>query len=152
MIVTISLFKSIIFTTPNRTIFFEHYAITNCILYICIQRASAAEMAAAVRGDKEQDEKNIMEDQEDWQDHPWACSQNHLEEISHLIDGQKMGWIWEGGVIILSWYQAHISSYFLSIKPSMSEKLCVYPQSEWPQILCHGHLASWELDCVLVLG
>ena len=65
MIVTISLFKSIIFTTPNRTIFFEHYAITNCILYICIQRASAAEMAAAVRGDKEQDEKNIMEDQED---------------------------------------------------------------------------------------
>jgi len=33
-------------------------------------KASAAEMAAAVRGDKEQDEKNIMEDQEDWQDHP----------------------------------------------------------------------------------
>ena len=33
-------------------------------------RASAADMAAAVRGEKQQDEKNIMEDQEDWQEHP----------------------------------------------------------------------------------
>ena len=37
-----------------------------------IFRAPAADMAAAVRGEKEQDEKNIMEDQEDWQDHPWT--------------------------------------------------------------------------------
>ena len=33
-------------------------------------RAPAADMAAAVRGEKQQDEKNIMEDQEDWQEHP----------------------------------------------------------------------------------
>jgi len=33
-------------------------------------KAPAAEMAAAVRGEKQQDEKNIMEDQEDWQEHP----------------------------------------------------------------------------------
>ena len=46
-------------------------------------------MAAAVRGDKEQDEKNIMEDQEDWQDHPWTSSRNHLEKLYHLIDEKK---------------------------------------------------------------
>ena len=34
-------------------------------------RAPAADMAAAIRGEKQQDEKNIMEDQEDWQEHPW---------------------------------------------------------------------------------
>ena len=41
-------------------------------------RASAADMAAAVRGEKQQDEKNIMEDQEDWQEHPWDICEKHL--------------------------------------------------------------------------
>ena len=47
-------------------------------MYLPMLRAPAADMAAAVRGEKQQDEKNIMEDQEDWQEHPWdICKDVH---------------------------------------------------------------------------
>ena len=52
-------------------------------------RAPAADMAAAVRGEKQQDEKNIMEDQEDWQEHPWDFVKHSTRHLEHYETSEK---------------------------------------------------------------
>ena len=60
----------------------------------CLKRAPAAEMVAAVRGEKQQDEKNIMEDQEDWQEHPWEHYQHYMMRNRETFSGAYMRTLW----------------------------------------------------------